>query len=93
MAKQSNNNNNKIWVFLYHSNKDYEKVGQVRNMWKNRICKTIVLSKSMDKILSDLQDFINKTHIFISYNSNELEKRALLREKVRRDAKRIAELN
>lgn len=24
--------NNKIWVFLSHSNKDYEKVRQVRNM-------------------------------------------------------------
>lgn len=24
--------NNEIWVFLSHSNKDYEKVRQVRNM-------------------------------------------------------------
>jgi len=27
-----NNSNNEIWVFLSHSNKDYEKVRQVRNM-------------------------------------------------------------
>lgn len=26
------NENNEIWVFLSHSNKDYEKVRQVRNM-------------------------------------------------------------
>lgn len=123
--------NNEIWVFLSHSNKDYEKVRQVRNLleeqslrplmfflhclndddeidslikreidcrtrfilcdsenarkshWvqkeveyiksKNRICETIDLSKSMDEILSDLQDFINKTRIFISYNREEYQ--------------------
>lgn len=123
--------NNKIWVFLSHSNKDYEKVRQVRNMleeqslrplmfflhclndddeidslikreidcrtrfilcdsenartskWvqkeveyiksQNRICETIDLSKSMDEIMSTLQDFINKTRIFISYNREEYE--------------------
>lgn len=122
-------NNNEIWVFLSHSNKDYEKVRQVRNMleeqslrplmfflhclhddeeldslikreidcrtrfilcdsdnarksrWvqkeveyiksQNRICETIDLSKSMDDILSTLQDFINKTRVFISYNREE----------------------
>ena len=121
--------NNEIWVFLSHSNKDYEKVRQVRNMleeqslrplmfflhclndddeidslikreidcrtrfilcdsenarkshWvqkeveyiksQNRICETIDLSKSMDEIMSTLQDFINKTRIFISYNREE----------------------
>ena len=121
--------NNKIWVFLSHSNKDYEKVRQVRNMleeqslrplmfflhclndddeidslikreidcrtrfilcdsenartskWvqkeveyiksQNRICETIDLSKSMDEIMATLQDFINKTRIFISYNREE----------------------
>lgn len=124
-------NNNEIWVFLSHSNKDYEKVRQVRNMleeqslrplmfflhclndddeidslikreidcrtrfilcdsenarksqWvkkeveyiksQNRICETIDLSKSMDEIMSTLQDFINKTRIFISYNIEEYE--------------------
>lgn len=124
-------NNNEIWVFLSHSNKDYEKVRQVRNMleeqslrplmfflhclndddeidslikreidcrtrfilcdsenarksqWvqkeveyiksQNRICETIDLSKSMDEIMSTLQDFINKTRIFISYNREEYE--------------------
>lgn len=124
-------NNNEIWVFLSHSNKDYEKVRQVRNMleeqslrplmfflhclndddeidslikreidcrtrfilcdsenarkshWvqkeveyiksQNRICETIDLSKSMDEIMSSLQDFINKTRIFISYNREEYE--------------------
>lgn len=123
--------NNEIWVFLSHSNKDYEKVRQVRNMleeqslrplmfflhclndddeidslikreidcrtrfilcdsenarksqWvkkeveyiksQNRICETIDLSKSMDEIMSTLQDFINKTRIFISYNREEYE--------------------
>lgn len=113
-------------MFLSHSNKDYEKVRQVRNMleeqslrplmfflhclndddeiyslikreidcrtrfilcdsdnarkshWvqkeveyiksQNRICETIDLSKSLDEIMSSLQDFINKTRIFISYN-------------------------
>lgn len=129
MVKDSNN---EIWVFLSHSNKDYEKVRQVRNMleeqslrplmfflhclnddddddeidslikreidcrtrfilcdsdnarkshWvqkeveyiksQNRICETIDLSKSMDEIMSTLQDFINKTRIFISYNREE----------------------
>lgn len=125
----SNNINNEIWVFLSHSNKDYEKVRQVRNMleeqslrplmfflhclndddeidslikreidcrtrfilcdsenarkshWvqkeveyiklQNRICETIVLSKSMDEIMATLQEFINKTRIFISYNREE----------------------
>lgn len=125
----SDNSNNEIWVFLSHSNKDYEKVRQVRNLleeqslrplmfflhclndddeidslikreidcrtrfilcdsenarkshWvqkeveyiksQNRICETIDLSKSMGEILSDLQDFINKTRIFISYNREE----------------------
>ena len=124
-------NNNEIWVFLSHSNKDYEKVRQVRNLleeqslrplmfflhclndddeidslikreidcrtrfilcdsenarrshWvqkeveyiksQNRICETIDLSKSIDEILSDLQDFINKTRIFISYNREEYQ--------------------
>lgn len=123
------NNNNEIWVFLSHSNKDYEKVRLVRNMleeqslrplmfflhclndddeidslikreidcrtrfilcdsenarkshWvqkeveyimsQNRICETIDLSKSMDEIMFTLQDFINKTRIFISYNREE----------------------
>lgn len=122
-------NNNEIWVFLSHSNKDYEKVRQVRNVleeqslrplmfflhclndddeidslikreidcrtrfilcdsenarsskWvqkevayiksQNRICETIDLSKSMDEIMETLQDFINKTRIFISYNREE----------------------
>lgn len=125
------NSNNEIWVFLSHSNKDYEKVRQVRNLleeqslrplmfflhclndddeidllikreidcrtrfilcdsenarkskWvqkevdyiksQNRICETIDLSKSMEEILSDLQDFINKTRIFISYNREEYQ--------------------
>jgi len=125
----ANDNNNEIWVFLSHSNKDYEKVRQVRNMleeqslrplmfflhclndddeidslikreidcrtrfilcdsenarkspWvqkeveyiksQNRICETIDLSKSIDEIMSTLQDFINKTRIFISYNREE----------------------
>ena len=120
---------NEIWVFLSHSNKDYEKVRQVRNIleeqslrplmfflhclndddeidslikreidcrtrfilcdsenarkshWvqkeveyiksQNRICETIDLSKSMNEIMSTLQDFINKTRIFISYNREE----------------------
>lgn len=124
-------NNNEIWVFLSHSNKDYEKVRQVRNMleeqslrplmfflhclndneeidslikreidcrtrfilcdsenarkshWvqkeveyiksQNRICETIDLSKSLDEIKVTLQDFINKTKIFISYNREEYE--------------------
>ena len=123
--------NNKIRVFLSHSNKDYEKVRQVRNMleeqslrplmfflhclndddeidslikreidcrtrfilcdsenarkshWvqkeveyiksQNRICETIDLSKSLDEIMATLQDFINKTRIFISYNREEYE--------------------
>lgn len=123
--------NNEIWVFLSHSNKDYEKVRQVRNMleeqslrplmfflhclndneeidslikreidcrtrfilcdsenarkshWvqkeveyiksQNRICETIDLSKSLDEIKVTLQDFINKTRIFISYNREEYE--------------------
>lgn len=127
----ADNNNNEIWVFLSHSNKDYEKVRQVRNLledqslrplmfflhclndddeidslikreidcrtrfilcdsenarkshWvqkeveyiksQNRICETIDLSKSMDEILSDLQEFINKTKIFISYNREEYQ--------------------
>ena len=122
---------NEIWVFLSHSNKDYEKVRQVRNLleeqslrplmfflhclndddeidslikreidcrtrfilcdsenarkshWvqkeveyiksQNRICETIDLSKNIDEILSDLQDFINKTRIFISYNREEYQ--------------------
>lgn len=121
--------NNEIWIFLSHSNKDYEKVRQVRNLleeqslrplmfflhclndddeidslikreidcrtrfilcdsvnaresrWvqkeveyiksQNRICETIDLSKSKDEILLSLQDFINKTRIFISYNREE----------------------
>ena len=125
------NDNNEIWVFLSHSNKDYEKVRQVRNLleeqslrplmfflhclndddeidslikreidcrtrfilcdsenarkshWvqkeveyiksQNRICETIDLSKSMEDILSDLQEFINKTRIFISYNREEFQ--------------------
>lgn len=120
---------NEIWIFLSHSNKDYEKVRQVRNLleeqslrplmfflhclndddeidslikreidcrtrfilcdsenarkscWvqkevdyiksQNRICETIDLSKGMDEILSSLQDFINKTRLFISYNREE----------------------
>lgn len=124
-------NNNEIWVFLSHSNKDYEKVRQVRNVleeqslrplmfflhclndddeidslikreidcrtrfilcdsenarkshWvqkeveyiksQNRIYETIDLSKGMDEIMSILQDFINKTKIFISYNREEYE--------------------
>lgn len=127
----SDNSNNEIWVFLSHSNKDYEKVRQVRNLleeqslrplmfflhclnddeeidslikreidcrtrfilcdsenarsshWvqkeveyiksKNRVCETIDLSKSMEEIMSDLQDFINKTRIFISYNREEYQ--------------------
>lgn len=122
---------NEIWVFLSHSNKDYEKVRQVRNLleeqkfrplmfflhclndddeidslikreidcrtrfilcdsenarkshWvqkeveyiksQNRVCETIDLSKSMDEIMSTLQDFINKSRIFISYNREEFE--------------------
>ena len=126
-----NSNNNEIWVFLSHTNKDYEKVRQVRNMleeqslrplmfflhclnddgeidslikremdcrtrfilcdsenarkshWvqkeveyiksQNRICETIDLSKNMDEIMSTLQDFINKTRLFISYNREEYE--------------------
>lgn len=127
----TNDNNNEIWVFLSHSNKDYEKVRLVRNMleeqslrplmfflhclndneeidslikreidcrtrfilcdsenarkshWvqkeveyiksQNRICETIDLSKSLDEIKVTLQDFINKTKIFISYNREEYE--------------------
>ena len=127
----TDNSKNEIWVFLSHSNKDYEKVLQVRNMleeqslrplmfflhclndddeidslikreidcrtrfilcdsenarkshWvqkeveyiksQNRICETIDLSKSIDEISSTLQDFINKTRIFISYNREEYE--------------------
>lgn len=123
--------NNEIWIFLSHSNRDYEKVRQVRNMleeqslrplmfflhclndneeidslikreidcrtrfilcdsenarkshWvqkeveyiksQNRICETIDLSKSLDEIKVTLQDFINKTKIFISYNREEYE--------------------
>lgn len=119
------------WVFLSHSNKDYEKVRQVRNLleeqslrplmfflhclnddeeidslikreidcrtrfilcdsenarkshWvqkeveyiksQNRICETIDLSKSMDEILASLQDFINMSRIFISYNREEFQ--------------------
>ena len=38
---------------------------------QNRICETIDLSKSMDEIMATLQDFINKTRIFISYNREE----------------------
>ena len=131
-GKEKNmSDNNEIWVFLSHSNKDYEKVRQVRNLleeqslrplmfflhclnddseidslikreidcrtrfilcdsenarkshWvqkeveyiksQNRICETIDLSKSMNEILSDLQDFINKTRIFISYNREEYQ--------------------
>lgn len=122
---------NEVWVFLSHSNKDYEKVRQVRNMleelsfrplmfflhclndddeidslikreidcrtrfilcdsenarkshWvqkeveyirsQNRICETIDLSKDLDEILIDLQEFINMTRIFISYNREEIE--------------------
>lgn len=118
--------NSEIWVFLSHSNKDYEKVRLVRNMleehslrplmfflhclndddeidslikreidcrtrfilcdsenarkskWvqreveyiksKNRICETVDLSKDIDEIVVTLQDFINKTKIFVSYN-------------------------
>lgn len=30
------NNNNEIWVFLSHSNKDYEKVRRVRDMLEDR---------------------------------------------------------
>lgn len=125
----ANDNNNEIWVFLSHSNKDYEKVRQVRNMleeqslrplmfflhclndddeidslikreidcrtrfilcdsenarkspWvqkeveyiksQNRICETIDLSKTIEEIMSTLQDFINKARIFISYNREE----------------------
>ncbi|MBR3455384.1 MAG: toll/interleukin-1 receptor domain-containing protein [Bacteroidaceae bacterium] len=125
----ADNSNSEIWVFLSHSNKDYEKVRQVRNMledqslrplmfflhclsdddeidslikreidcrtrfilcdsenarnskWvqkeveyiksQNRVCETIDLSKSMDEIMTTLQDFINKTRIFISYNREE----------------------
>lgn len=123
--------NNEIWVFLSHSNKDYEKVRLVRNMleeqalrplmfflhclrdddeidslikreidcrtrfilcdsenarkshWvqkeveyiksQNRICETIDLSQSLDEIMQTLQDFINKTRIFVSYNREEYE--------------------
>lgn len=125
------NSSNEIWVFLSHSNRDYEKVRQVRNLleeqslrplmfflhclndddeidslikreidcrtrfilcdsenarrshWvqkeveyiksQNRICETIDLSKNIDEILLDLQDFINKTRIFISYNREEYQ--------------------
>ena len=125
----ANGDNNEIWVFLSHSNKDYEKVRLVRNMleeqslrplmfflhclndddeidslikreidcrtrfilcdsenarkshWvqkeveyiksQNRIYETIDLSQDMDEILSTLQDFINKTRLFISYNREE----------------------
>ena len=127
----TNNTDNEIWVFLSHSNKDYEKVRQVRNKleeqslrplmfflhclndddeidslikreidcrtrfilcdsenarkshWvqkeveyirsQNRICETIDLSKNMEEIMSTLQDFINKTRIFISYNREEYQ--------------------
>lgn len=123
--------NNEIWVFLSHSNKDYEKVRQVRNLleeqslrplmfflhclndddeidslikreidcrtrfilcdsenarrshWvqkeveyiksQNRICETIDLTKNINEILLDLQEFINKTRIFISYNREEYQ--------------------
>lgn len=40
---------------------------------QNRICETIDLSKNMDEIMVTLQEFINKTRIFISYNREEYE--------------------
>ena len=121
---------NEIWVFLSHSNKDYEKVRQIRNLleeqnlrplmfflqclndddeinelikreidcrtrfilcdseearkskWvqreveyiksKDRMYETIDLSKSLDEIKEDLQQFITKTRIFVSYNREEI---------------------
>lgn len=121
---------NEIWVFLSHSNKDYEKVRQVRNMleeqslrplmfflqclndddeidelikreidcrtrfilcdseearkskWvqreveyiksKDRMYETIDLSKSLNEIKEDLQQFVTKTRIFVSYNREEV---------------------
>ena len=136
----ADNTNNEIWVFLSHSNKDYEKVRQVRNLleeqslrplmfflhclndddeidslikreidcrtrfilcdsenarkshWvqkeveyiksQNRICETIDLTKDMDEILSDLQDFINKTRIFISYNREEFQLASMVYERL-----------
>jgi len=38
---------------------------------QNRICETIDLSKTIEEIMSTLQDFINKTNIFISNNREE----------------------
>lgn len=127
----ADNQSNEIWVFLSHSNKDYEKVRQVRNLleeqslrplmfflhclsdddeidslikreidcrtrfilcdsenarkshWvqkeveyiksQNRICETIDLSMDINEIFAHLQEFINKTKIFISYNREQLQ--------------------
>lgn len=127
----ADNSNNEIWIFLSHSNKDYEKVRQVRNLleeqslrplmfflhclddddeidslikreidcrtrfilcdsenarkshWvqkeveyiksQNRICETIDLSMDISDIFTHLQEFINKTRIFISYNREQLQ--------------------
>lgn len=127
----ADNSNNEIWIFLSHSNKDYEKVCQVRNLleeqslrplmfflrclndddeidslikreidcrtrfilcdsenarkshWvqkeveyiksQNRICETIDLSMDINEIFAHLQEFINKTKIFISYNREQLQ--------------------
>lgn len=124
------NSDKEIWVFLSHSNKDYEKVRQVRNIleeqdlrplmfflhclndddeidelikreidcrtrfilcdseearkskWvqreveyiksKDRMYETIDLSKSLNEIKDDLQQFITKTRIFVSYNREEV---------------------
>lgn len=127
--EMTDENNNGIWVFLSHSNKDYEKVRLVRNRleekqlrplmfflhclndeeeldslikreidcrtrfilcdsenakkskWvqkevdyilsKDRICETIDLSKPVDDIMDLLDDFVNKTRLFFSYNREE----------------------
>ena len=41
--------------------------------WEAHQSETIDLSKSLDEIMATLQDFINKTRIFISYNREEYE--------------------
>lgn len=122
-------NQKEIWIFLSHSNKDYEKVRQVRNMleeqnlrplmfflhclndddeidelikreidcrtrfilcdsenaqsskWvqkevdyiksQDRLYETIDLSKSIEDIQKQLQQFINRTRLFFSYNREE----------------------
>lgn len=39
----TNSNNNEIWIFLSHSNKNYEKVQQVRNMLEEQSLRPLFL--------------------------------------------------